>query len=154
MKKVFLAVVVFLMIASVAWGTGSCVPSSSETVDVTGAKQRKYITLTCTSDDGGIAAYSFSPTTYGVKGWYLYNVTTTPSATSVPTNLYDITCLVSGEDICGGLLADRSSTLSQTVLIAPPVRGYPVLDESVIFTFAGITSNPGIFTLKIRLTDR
>lgn len=152
MKKLFLVVASILVTASFAWGAGSCVPSSTETIDVlSGKEKRKVVTLTCTGD-GSIAAYSFSPITYGVQGWYLYHVKTNPG-TSAPTDEYDITLMVDGEDIAGGLLADRSATATQTVLIAPATRGYEMLTETMAITFTNNAANPSVIVLTLKFTS-
>ena len=154
MKRLLAAIVILLVLgfAGEVLATGACVHTSTETVNVLGERQRKIITFTCTSDGSGIATYSFSPATFGVRGWYLYNVTTDPSGVSAPTDSYDVTYVVGGEDIAGGLLANRSSTLTQTVAIAPTTLGYYMGDGAIVMTFANITSNPGIFVMKMYWT--
>jgi hypothetical protein len=151
MRSLILVALFCVLLATNVYATGACVYTSTDT-DTAGREIRRMITFTCTSDAGGIAAYSFNPKTYGVKGWFLYNITTDPDGTSAPTNLYDITLLATGEDIAGGLLIDRSATLRQTVTIAPTTLGYHMIDGIIVFTFANITSNPGIFTLRLRCT--
>ena len=153
MKKIFAALIILLVIGcGQVWATGACVHTSTDTITVLNENQRKVVTLTCTSDGSGIAAYTFTPATFGVRGWYLYAVSTDPDGTSAPTNSYDITCLRGGEDICGTLLGDRSSTLTQTVAMAPTTLGYHMADSAIAFTFANITSNPGIFVMKLYWT--
>lgn len=151
MKKLLssLIIIVAVLLAGQVWATGACVQTgNTETIRVNGEPVRKVITFTCTSDGSGIAAYTFTPATFGVRGWYLYAVSTDPDGTSAPTNSYDITFVRGGEDIAGSLLIDRSSTLTQTVAIAPTTLGYHMADGAIAFTFANITSNPGIFVMK------
>lgn len=153
MKKGLLVGLVLVLWATMVHATGSCVLTSVEKVQIDSRAQRVYVTHTCTSDAGGIAAYTFNPVTYGVRGWYWYNITTDPDGTSAPTNLYDITALVSGEDVAGSLLGDRSSTARQTVVIAPTTLGYHMADGNIVFAFTNITSNPGIFVMTNRFTS-
>jgi hypothetical protein len=157
MKKILSAVIILLVIgfAGQVWATGSCVLTSTQDITVNNQIQRKYITLTCTSDGSGIAAYSLNPATYNMRGWYLYNVTTDPDGTSAPTNNYDVTLLTSGgEDITNGTaLLNRSSTVTQTALISDSTRGYHMMDSALAVTFSGITSNPGILVMTLRFTS-
>lgn len=156
MKKFILAIIFILVLAFAGqvWATGSCVLTSTETVRVNGDPVRKYIKLTCTSDGSGIAAYSLNPTTYNLRGWYLYNVTTDPDGTSAPTDNYDVTLLTTGgEDITNGTaLLNRSTSATQTALISDSTRGYHMMDSALAVTFSGITSNPGILVMTLRFT--
>ncbi len=156
MKKFLSAIIVLLVIgfAGEVFATGACVHTSTEDVNVLGSRQRTYVKLTCTSDGSGIAAYSLDPATYGIRGWYLYNVTTDPDGTSAPTDNYDITLLTSGgEDITNGTaLLNRSTSATQTALISDSTRGYHMMDSALAVTFGGITSNPGIIVITFRFT--
>ena len=152
MKKL-VSVLVFvglIFITSMAQAAGSCVLTSTENVTIQNQTHRKYITLTCTGD-GSIGAYSFVPSTTGVKGWYLYNITTDPGA-SAPTADYDITLMVDGEDIAGGLLANRSTSATQTVVLAPTTLGYHMADGTMLITFANQTANPSTIVMTLRFT--
>lgn len=153
MKRIIFAVCLFLTLAftTSAFAAGACVFTSRENINVLNAIQRKVIKLTCTGD-GTIATYSFNPATYGVQGWYLYNVTTIPDGTHAPTNLYDITLLVNAEDIAGGLLADRSSTVAQTVVMTPSTLGLPITDDIITITIANETASPSTFVMLLRFT--
>jgi len=150
MKRIlFLAVAFVLLACQITLAAGSCVRTSTETVNVLNSGQRKIITLTCTGD-GTIAAYSFNPVTYGVRGWYLYNVTTNPG--TAPTADYDITLMVDSEDVAGGLLANRSATATQTVQISPATLGYHMADATMAITFADETASPSVIVMKLRFT--
>ena len=158
MKRISL-IIAFLMIASTAWGAGSCVITSNTRVPIptiaeANDVQRQYVVLTCTGDSstGAIDAYSFVPATFGVKGWYLYNVTTDPDGSHPPTADYDITLLAGGEDIAGTLLTDRSATLTQTVAIAPSTQGYPMADGTVAITFANQSAASAVVVMTLRFT--
>jgi hypothetical protein len=109
------------------------------------------VTLTCTGD-GSITAFSFAPATYDVKGWFLYTVTTDPGS-SAPTDLYDITLVVNGEDVAGGLLADRSTSATQTRIMTYPTIGYPIMNETMAITFADNTANPSTIVLKLNFVE-
>lgn len=150
MKKVLLALAFVVLMASGVWAAGSCVVTSSELVYGNNSIQKKIVKLTCTGD-GSIAAYSFNPGTFGVRGWYLYSVTTDPG--TAPTADYDITLLVNGEDIAGSLLIDRSATLTQTVAIAPTTLGFHLADEAIAITFANNTANPSVIVMTLKFTD-
>jgi hypothetical protein len=151
MKRIVLAISFVLLACQIVWAAGSCIPTQTESVNINGKITRKYIELTCTGD-GSIAAYNFSPSTYGVKGWYLYSITTNPG-TAAPTADYDITLMVNGEDIAGGLLADRSATATQTVLIAPTTLGYHMAGDTIAITFANQTANPSTISIKLRFSE-
>jgi P pilus assembly chaperone PapD len=150
MKKVLLALAFVVLMASSVMAAGSCVLKSSELVYGNNSIQKKIVKLTCTGD-GSITAYSFDPGAYGVRGWYLYSVTTDPG--TAPTADYDITLVVNGEDIAGGLLADRSASATETVAISPTTLGYPILDEAIAITFANNTANPSDIVLTLKFTD-
>lgn len=151
MKKIFLALVLLLCAQCFAYAAGSCVVTTTEDIRIGGEVHRKYVTLTCTGD-GSIAAFSFVPATYGVEGWYLYNITTNPG-TSAPTDDYDITLMVDGEDVAGGSLADRDTANTETVAVCPATKGYHMADGTMLITFANNTANPSTIVLKLRFTD-
>jgi hypothetical protein len=156
MKRIAIAAALVLMVmAGNVWAMGSCVLTSTEKVVIDSKTQRVYVTLTCTSDGSGITAYSLSPDTYRIRGWFLYNVTTDPSGTSAPTDNYDVTLLTSGgEDITNGTaLLNRSTSTTQTALISDSTRGYHMMDSALAVTFSGITSNPGILVMTLRFTS-
>ena len=152
MKKIvsILLVVAVVLFAFNAFATGSCTEKTVTNDTVLNSIQRTVVVLTCTGD-GSIASYTLAPSTYNVQGWYLYDVTTIPG-TSAPTDGYGITLIVHSEDIAGGLLANRSSTLTQTVAIAPPTIGYNIMNDSITITFSGETASPSTFTLTLRFT--
>lgn len=132
---------------------GSCVLTDLETirVDQFSGLQRKILTLTCTGD-GSITAYNIVPDTVGVRGWYLYNVSTNPGSSS-PTAAYDITCVVDGENVCGTSLSDRSATATETALIAPTTQGYHMIDQTMALTFANNSANPSTIVIRLRFTN-
>ena len=139
------------MLSGSLFAAGSCVQrGETDYVGVMGNTQRAYITLRCTGD-GTIAAYTFNPASFRVRGWYLYNITTNPG-TSAPTASYDITLMVGDEDIAGGLLANRSATVNETVVIAPTTLGYHMMDGSMVITFAAETANPSTIDMTLRFT--
>ena len=159
MKKVLLALAFVVLMASGVMAAGSCVITSNTRVPIptiaeANDVQRQYVVLTCTGDssNGSITAYSFVPATFGVKGWYLYNVTTDPDGTAAPTGDYDITLLAGGEDISGTLLTDRSATLTQTVAIAPTTQGYPMADGTMAITFANQNAASAVVVMTLRFT--
>ena len=135
-----------------AAAAGSCVLTSKTLIPVEGKTQRMYFVLTCTGTTGGIAAYSFVPATQGVRGWYLYNVTTDPGA-AAPTAAYDITLVVDGEDIAGTLLANRSATATETVAIAPSTKGFHMMDSTMAITFANDTEAASTIVMTLRFTQ-
>lgn len=148
MKKTLLAIGLILVACQVGWAAGSCVHTSTENIMINNERARTIVTLTCTGD-GSITAYSFVPSTFGVRGGYLYNVTTNPG-TAAPTDNYDITLVVDGEDIAGGLLANRSTSATQTVAIAPTTLGYHMADGTMAVTFANNTANPSTIVMTLR----
>ena len=150
MKKILLALAFVVLMASSVMAAGSCVLTSSELVYGNNSIQKKIVKLTCTGD-GSITAYSFDPGYFGVRGWYLYSVTTDPG--TAPTADYDITLLVNGEDIAGSLLTDRSASATETVAIAPTTKGYHMLDEAIAITFADNSANPSVIVLTLKFTD-
>lgn len=145
------AIMVLALFAGQAWGAGSCVLTDTEKVVIDARTQRVYLTLTCTGD-GSITAYSLDPVARGVKGWYLYNVSTNPGA-SAPTADYDITLVVDGEDVAGSALLNRSATATETVVIAPATKGYHMADQTMAITFANQTANPSTIVMKLRFTS-
>ena len=147
MKRILLFVAAFLLLTSTAMAAGSCAWTNGAAVGF--GDDKKEIELTCTGD-GTITAFSITPKDYGVRGFYLYSVTTDPG-TSAPTAAYDITLVVNGEDIAGGLLADRSAAETETVVIAPTTKGYPIMgDSAMAVTFANETANPSTIVIKFK----
>ncbi|MFA5158712.1 MAG: hypothetical protein WC451_06040 [Patescibacteria group bacterium] len=144
MKRIFLVIGFWLIFVSSSFAAGSCVLTHTADVDIDG---RKTVELTCTGD-GSITAYTFVPGNFGVKGWYLYSVTTDPG--TAPTADYDITFLVNGEDIAGSLLLNRSATLTQTVVIAPTTLGYHISKDDIVITFTNNTANPSVIVMTLR----
>jgi hypothetical protein len=147
MKRILLVIAVFFIITSTAFSAGSCNWSGAGAPGY--GDDKKEIKLTC-SGDGSITAFSLVPADYGVRGYFLYSVTTDPGV-SAPTEAYDITLLVNGEDVAGGLLADRSATATETVVIAPPTKNYPIMgDSAMVVTFADETANPSIIVITFK----
>jgi hypothetical protein len=149
MKRIFLTLLVLVMLATSAFGAGSCVFTSRQSFyGDSGSVDKVIVRLTCTGD-GSITAYSFDSKTFDVGGFYLYSVTTDPG-TSAPTADYDITLVVSGEDIAGGLLADRSASATQTKIICPENIGYHIMDNNdMAITFANNTANPSTIVIDL-----
>jgi hypothetical protein len=144
MKKILLSIILLAFFASSAWGAGSCVLTSTDMAK----PDRKDFVLTCTGD-GTIAAYTLTPAEWGLKGWFLYSVTTDPG-TSAPTAAYDITLVVNGEDVAGGLLADRSATATETVVICPTTKSWHIAGDAMAVTFADETANPSTVVVRLR----
>ena len=149
MKRILLAISIVILYASSAFGAGSCVYTSKQAFfGDTGKVDKVIVKLTCTGD-GSITAYSFDAKTFDVLGFYLYSVTTDPGS-SAPTDNYDITLVASGEDIAGGLLADRSTSATQTKVICPANIGYHIMDsEDIAITFANNTANPSTIVIDL-----
>lgn len=148
MKRIFLTLLVLVMWASSVFGAGSCVFTSKQVFYGDAGKPEKVIVkLTCTGD-GSITAYSFDAKTFDVLGFYLYSVTTNPG--TAPTADYDITLVADGEDIAGGLLADRSATATQTKIICPTTLGWHIMDSNdVAITFANNSANPSVIVMDL-----
>lgn len=147
MKRILLIVAAFFILTSTAFAAGSCVWTNGAAAGY--GDDKREIELTCTGD-GTITAFSMIPKDYKVRGYYLYSVTTDPG-TSAPTAAYDITLVVNGEDIAGGLLADRSASNTETVVIAPTTKGYPIMgDSAMAVTFTGETANPSTIVIKFK----
>lgn len=144
MKRILL-VLAFVLFASSVWAAGSCVVTSTSNLN---RYDRVEVVLTCTGD-GSISAYSFLPANFGVKGWFLYSITTDPG--TAPTADYDITMVVNGEDVAGGLLADRSATATQTVTINPTTLSWFMAgNDPIAITFANETANPSVIVMTLR----
>jgi len=147
MKKILLSIILLIFITTSAWGAGSCVLTSTDSPK----PDRKDFILTCTGD-GTIAAFTLTPAEWGLKGWYLYSVTTNPG-TSAPTAAYDITLVVNGEDVAGGLLADRSATATETVIICPATKGWHIAGDAMAVTFANNIANPSTIVAVLRFLN-
>ncbi len=153
MKTILIALLFVFALSTQVFATGSCVLTSVENIRTlpSGDVDRKYLTITCTGDAGGIAAYNINPTTLGIRGWYLYNVSTNPGS-SAPTALYDITLVVDGEDVANGLLNNRSDTATETVVINSSPKGYPMMDGTMVLTHTNTTANPATIVETFRFT--
>lgn len=152
MKKIALGIVALILLLAVeSFAAGSCVFTSVETYGVPQKSQTKMITLTCTGD-GSITAFSFVPATYGVKGWWLYSVTTDPG-TSAPTDQYDITLVVNSEDVANGRLLNRSTSSTETIVVGDATKGFWMASETMAITFANNTANPSTIVLKLKFCE-
>ena len=146
MKRILLIVAAFFVLTSTVFAAGSCVWTNGGEPGY--GDDKREIELTCTGD-GSITAFSMIPKDYKVRGFYLYSVTTDPG--TAPTAGYDITLVVDGEDIAGGLLADRSASATETVLIAPTTKGYPIMgDSAMAVTFANETASPSVIVITFK----
>lgn len=121
MKRLILAVLLAALAAlapTVTQAAGTVVLTSTDHVpgqDVTVYTYR----LTADASDGSWPATASDP----IDGWII-RVETNPGATA-PTALYDLTLVdTDGLDVMGGVLANRSATLTEHVLSPQPyVRG-------------------------------
>jgi len=98
---------------------------------------RARFTWTCT--DLGVVSEAFTAEEKArVFGMYLFLIVTNPSATA-PTTLYDIT-LVDDEDldIAGGVLANRSATVTEQEVpkLGSTVYGDRIVDGGLTVTIA------------------
>lgn len=92
---------------------------------------KKTITLAWTADAGAVPNTVINAATYGLAGWYLYSAETNPGATA-PTADYDIVLNdADGVDVSGGLLMNRSDTVTQLVLIGNATHGFPVVRSNL-----------------------
>ena len=85
-----------------------------------------------------------------IRGYYLFFMITNPGATA-PTTLYDITLLDSdGIDMAGGVLANRSATVSEEAipLLASGVSGDRIVNGALDVTITA-AGNAKIGELKL-----
>jgi hypothetical protein len=99
--------------------------SLSQTEWRNNAGTMKVITATWVAETSG----SFtSANITGCRGMYLYQIRTIPNAGRAPTADYDITITDSDSvDVAGGLLADRSASSTEDVLLTQIAR--PVISD-------------------------
>lgn len=122
-----------------ATGTNSMV--LSKRIEVQGQK-RIILILTMTADgSASFANYALNPVTYGLEGWYLESVETDPG--TAPTTLYDMTISDAyGYDVAGGLLTNRSATVTEKVYMGSV--GEPIITGSWTVAIANNAVNNAV----------
>jgi len=110
------------------------------------------LTITWIGDaSGGLVPSTAITDSYVAKliGSYLYSAVTNPGSPA-PDDLYDIVINdADGFDIAGGLLANRSTSVTQMVNIGVGAIGYPVIRGPITFVLTGTTVNSATGTLMM-----
>lgn len=146
MKKLMLALFLVLVMAVSSWAAGTASVTGHDKIHVLREQQRVILTITWVDDTAG-TTLAIDPKTYSITGWYLYTAETNPGGTA-PTALYDITLVdADGADIAGGVLLNRSATVTELVNVGTSAAGYPVMRGSVTFTLSGNDVNNATGTL-------
>jgi hypothetical protein len=147
MKRLLLALLMILVMATSSWAVGTATVSDVARVNVLGQTQRIILTIAWTDDAAG-TTLAINPATYGIQTWYLVQAETDPG--TAPTALYDITLpSTSGFDISLGLLMNRSATLTERVSVASGGVVYPIVFQSFTFTLSGNANAGATGTLKL-----
>jgi len=148
MKKLVLALLISLVMATSAFAVGTASVTSVERIKVLGEFQHTVVTITWTDDTAG-TTLAINPTTYGIMGWYLVQAETNPGATA-PTINYGITLVsTSGLDLAVGSLLNRSDTATERVAVSGMKLIYPMVFEGFTFTLSGNAVNNATGTLKL-----
>jgi hypothetical protein len=149
MKKLFLALLMILIMATSAFPAGTASVTNTEKMKVLGEFQRIILTITWVDDTAG-TTLAINPATYGIQGWYIVQAETTPSGVTAPTDLYDITLVsASGFDLSLGTLMNRSETATERVSVSAAGVVYPIMIETFTFTLSGNAVNNATGTLKL-----
>lgn len=153
MKKLIYAVLILgLMLCPVlSFAAGTTTVGTPQTIKVL-ASMKKVVPVTITADasDGSIVNGTLNPVTLGIEGWYLYTVETDPGTTA-PTDNYDLVINdANGFDVSGGLLANRSTSVTQLVNIGTATHGFPVMRGN--WTLAGSNNSVNSATVVVYLT--
>lgn len=122
---------------------------TSQRISVDHIYKRKIVTLSWVGDAAGgtVPNTPISAATYGLTGMFFYSAETNPDV-GPPTANYDIVVNdADGLDIAGGLLADRSNTLTQLVNIGLTAFGYPIVRGDLIVAISGTIVNSATGTL-------
>ena len=149
MKKLLLALLLILCLASSALAAGT-VTITSSTIQVLAQPTRKVITLSwqCEAGAATIPNTTIGAETYGIKGWYFYSGETNPGVTA-PTTLYDITILdADGADLAGGVLMNRSATVTEgpTAIGLGSTGHPPMVRGDLTFTLSNNSVNAALGT--------
>ena len=146
MKKLVLALLMILIMASSAFPAGTASVTATQKITVLGEQPRFVMTISWTDDNAG-TTLAINPATYGITGWYLYSAETNPGA-GPPTDNYDITLVdADGVDIAGGTLMNRDTTTTELVNVGTAPHGYPVIRGSFTFTIAAGTAGAASGTI-------
>lgn len=161
MKKLFAIALILcvLLPATVFAAIGTCVVTEDKIV-VQGQSQGQYVkkafTLTCTGGTGAEAGTVSNVTLASntVKGWYLYSGETNPGNGTPPTSLYDIVINdTDGVDLAGGLLMNRSQTVTELVNLGTGAYGYPLVTGDLTIVHSGNTVISSTWILIITLVS-
>ena len=134
-----------------SFAVGTTTVTTPQKIQVLG-NQKKVVTVTITADasTGAIANGTLNAATLGLEGWYLYTVETDPGSTA-PQALYDLVINdANGFDVAGGLLANRSATVTELVNIGTASHGFPVMRGN--WTIVGTGNNVNNATVVLYLT--
>lgn len=136
-----LFILMVFLIYSSAFAVGTVVFSPAPVVIEVAGQKRVIITLAWTADAGDATVPSTTIQGSLIKGYFLYSIQTDPGV-GPPTTLYDIIINdANGADIAGGLLADRSSTVTQIVNLGASTSGYPIIRGDLTFTLSNNSQN-------------
>ena len=128
MKRSIISILAGLLILLplTVFATGTATVGAPIKVNVQGQTQRIVIPVTFTADSSATeATVTLNPTTYGITGWYLYQVQTVPGTPGPTNGAWDLDITdARSEVISRNLIDDRSSTLPQTVFFN---SGYPMI---------------------------
>ena len=146
----------FLLAPLLSFAAGTCSQSMTSTTDAQGIVNAKFVTVICTGDITGSTTGAFPATALNLgsvpipAGWYLYQAQTKPGTTA--PSAFSITLVDAyGYDIAGGLLASRSVSAAQTVLIGLASAGYPIVDPTgFTITPTGNSTASATFTLVLK----
>ena len=157
MKKIFLASLILLILVwcQLAFAADSCVQTLTGIRDSQTQIVLKYeLAFVCTASSGAFTATPISAANLvKLGGFFLYRAETKPSATAAPQDQYDITIVnANGVDVVGGLLANRSRTAVQDVLLAPSTGFYQIGSSTLTVTPTGNNVASAAFTLVLEFT--
>ena len=137
MKRLLLALLMILVMATSSWAVGTASVTNVEKVKVLNEQSRVVLTITWVDDNAG-TTLAINSATYGITGWYLYSVETNPSNVTAPTDNYDITLVdADGVDLAGGTLMNRDTATTELVNVGTSSIGFPVIRGTFTFTLSG-----------------
>jgi hypothetical protein len=164
MKRFLMALALVVLLAPVyaeAANVGTFTVTSAQTLYVAGDRDKVVITAAflAASADNSVPDLTLSASTYGISGYYLYQVITDPGNVTAPSNgawdvlVYDAADktanTTNAEDLCFSAALNRSSTLTQHSTCAASPNSFAVVTGDLVVSVAGNAVASATGTVKL-----
>ncbi len=147
----FLAITLLCVLPCMVFAAGTVTGPVIKRVQVDGRVQRVTLTYTFTADgEAAMASTTLDPATYGITGWYLYKIKTTPGTPGATNGAWDFDATdVDSFVQTRNLIDDRSSTASQEIIFN---SGYPMILSTWTLSIGDNAVNNAVETIELTFT--